>query len=1054
MTDDDADHLAKNLSVFETFLAEVEDGAELILNKVQGVGHGGSVQLAAGTDGFADMERFLGMLGADVGPLAITPATLFDGVKLESWRSTLRRAAIVFAGRVPTDEEYAAIRGATGNEFRAAIRGLMEGPGFHEFLIRAGNDRLLTDRDANRDLLDVKFVEHANTLYALGKAAIESGYAGKAQRELETYQRAFPYGVGRAPLELIAHVAANDLPYTEVLTADYIMANPQAARAYGVETAFVDDGDVHDFQPSEVASYYRDDESKVIEEDPVLGHRVIDPGDLATDYPHAGILNTTAFLSRYPSTATNRNRARSRWTYYHFLGLDIEKSASRTTDPAALADTNNPTMHNPACTVCHTAMDPVAGAFQNYGDEGWYRDRWGGLDSLDDFYKDGTAPQVVEVEAESYESRETVSAAVRLSPAGILAVQFVNDYWDDDTGADRNLFVDRLVVREEEDGEAIFTVELEDLTEADLGEGDCGLAAHDTHFGFYAGCRLRFDVGVPIAAPYVVEVVAWADQYGDELAQLSFSEILYRDGDTWYRDMRQPGFDGHPVPDADDSLPWLARRIVADDRFAEAAVRFWWPALMGGEVVGPPEEGGDADFEGQLLAANAHAAEVQRLARGFRRGFRGGPAYNLKELLVEMVISRWFRAESLSDDDPVRAVALRHAGARRLLTPEELARKTLALTGFQWGRRKAGSDRWRWLHEGRSSLTSTGDGYGLLYGGIDSAGVTERATDITSVMAGVAQSHAVQSSCPIVMKELYLLPKGQRRLFERMEVIVTPTHEFGDDFEVEAASWTERETLTVAGHVAAGNSTVTLSFLNNEAGADPVDRNIRADRLDVIAADGRLVQRHELEELAGANCGDWGFNGADENRDTGDRDHFAFYCNGSLDVPVTIAVDGTYEFAVVVWADQNPSELAKLRVAVGSDAERSAGSRRIKAHLVDLYRRLFDVAMTTDSPQIVRAYDLFVDVWQRRRESGSSEFFGWDENIDCDWTSDHHYLDGIVENAFVWRDDWDWGEGYAWNWDRINSQFGTIDWSDPEAVAETWTVVLAYLLMDYRYLYL
>ena len=31
-------------------------------------------------------------------------------------------------------------------------------------------------------------------------------------------------------------------------------------------------------------------------------------------------------------------------------------------------------------------------------------------------------------------------------------------------------------------------------------------------------------------------------------------------------------------------------------------------------------------------------------------------------------------------------VALRDAGARRLLTPEELAHKTAALTGYQWGR--------------------------------------------------------------------------------------------------------------------------------------------------------------------------------------------------------------------------------------------------------------------------------------------------------------------------------------------------------------------------------
>ena len=113
------------------------------------------------------------------------------------------------------------------------------------------------------------------------------------------------------------------------------------------------------------------------------GYNVINPGNLKTEWPHAGILNTFAFLQRYPTTPTNRNRARSRWTYYHFLGVDIEKSASRTTDPVALADKDNPTLKNTACTVCHKVLDPVAGAFQNYGQNGAYRQAWGGLDSLD-----------------------------------------------------------------------------------------------------------------------------------------------------------------------------------------------------------------------------------------------------------------------------------------------------------------------------------------------------------------------------------------------------------------------------------------------------------------------------------------------------------------------------------------------------------------------------------------------------------------------------------------------------------------------------------------------
>ena len=389
VTDADADHLATNFSVFETLVAEVEDGADYILNKVQGVSHGGGIQLGCWAPRSSrHMERFLGLLeGEEVGPVAITPANLFDGVKMESWRSTLRRSAIVFAGRIPTKEEYESIRGASVAEFREAIRNLMQGPEFHEFLIRASNDRLLTDRLLPpRHTIENSgyFVDFDNEFYRQYAAANESGEGEAAYQWEHTVQ----YGAGRAPLELIAHVVENDLRYTEILTADYIMANPPTAEAYGATTAFDDPDDVHEFKPSEIVNYYRIGPGHESEFTPGVGLRVSDPGPLRTRWPHAGILNTKVFLKRYPTTATNRNRARSRWTYYHFLDIDIEKSASRTTDPVALADTNNPTMNNPACTVCHTAMDPVAGAFQNYGDVGFYRDKWGGMDSLDDFYKD------------------------------------------------------------------------------------------------------------------------------------------------------------------------------------------------------------------------------------------------------------------------------------------------------------------------------------------------------------------------------------------------------------------------------------------------------------------------------------------------------------------------------------------------------------------------------------------------------------------------------------------------------------------------------------------
>ena len=774
----EADHEALNLRAFEDLLDAVADdgGATYVLNKIQGVAHGGGVQVAAGSSDFTNMQVFLGRLGGDSGSAAaaLTARTLFDTVRLAPDWKTLRRAALIFAGRLPTAAEYAAVEGGKAADLRAAIRGLMRGAAFHEFLIRGSNDRLLTDRDTG-GIIDPnigQFVDFAREHYRRRKAALASG----SNRELWNWMEKVQFGFSRAPLELIAYVVMNDRRYTEILTADYIMANPWAARAYGASTTFRDAEDLYEFRPSKIVNYYlKGDGFETEFDDVVQATRVLAAGPRRAAYPHAGILNATSFLSRYPTTATNRNRARSRWTYYHFLGHDVEKSASRTTDPVALADTNNPTMHNPNCTVCHSVLDPVAGAFQNYSDDGYYKHAWGGLDSLDELYKEGSR---LAVEAESWAERETLVWQLPLT-AGTetLRVQYNNHFWDEAAEEGGVVYLDRLDVVDA-DGRVVQSREFENLAPPVAHWGNCGQAEssrggldHFRLWGGYLECAFYIDVDVPSTAAYDVEIVVWSggpdDRYhGDSgFAEISVVANGYEDGDTWYRDMRTPGFAGAAAPDPDNSVQWLARKIVADPRFAEAAVRFWWPAIMGSEIAEFPEEAADADFEGRLLAANAQDAEVTRLANGFRRGFHGGRAYNLKDLLVEIVLSNWFRADALTDAHPVRRAALRDAGARRLLTPEELARKTAAITGVQWERELF---RDRPSYGGRQFNALTEE-YRLLYGGIDSDGITERARDLTSVMAGVAKRHAVEVGCPAVLRDFYLAPEWQRRLFAGIE---------------------------------------------------------------------------------------------------------------------------------------------------------------------------------------------------------------------------------------------------------------------------------------------
>ena len=915
-------HETRNLATFENFLATVDDGANQILNKIQGVGHGGGVQVVAGSADFDNMESFLRLLGYGGGSdPSLSPETLFDTVTMASPGRTLRRAALIFGERIPTRAELEAVNSGRPADLRAAIRNLMTGPGFHEFLIRASNDRLLTDRHLN-GVIDAnsRWPDFANLNWMKAMEAIERGYSEVGDDPAYgRWWRRVQYGFARAPLELIAHVVENDLPYTEVLTADYILANPMASEAYGAATRFDDGEDRVEFRPSEIVSYYRDDDSKIVESRQDIGDRVLDPGNLWTDYPHAGILNTTVFLLRYPTTPTNRNRARSRWTYYHFLGLDIEKSASRTTDPDALADTDNPTMKNPACTVCHSVMDPVAGAFQNYGEGGEYRDTWGGQDALDDFYK-----------------------------------------WPPD--------------------------------------------------GAYTP---------------------------------------YQSGDTWYRDMREPGFDGWIAPVADNSVQWLTGQIVADDRFAEATVKFWWPAIMGVEVAEPPEDKNDSDFEAMLLTSNAQSAEVERLAAAFRTGISGGASYNLKDLLVEIALSPWFRAESLTGDNPVRSAALRIAGVERLLTPEELAWKTQAITGYGWGREI--THRWDITNGdsgGYISQLTNSRLYRLLYGGIDSDGITERAGDMTALMAAVAQSHAVEASCPIVQREFLLWPDEKRRLFGGIDKTVSPISEMSGTAVIEAESWENRETNSWAVSLAAGDKTVRLGFLNDfyddEARAA---RNLILDEVIVRNQAGAVIERVELENLDPQEAG-----GPHWDDARGRFNGYILWSEGWLDVPVSIAADGDYRIDVVAYQEAAGEESARLEIVVESDIETSRGALAIRRKLVELHEKLLGVTVTVDSPEVETAFRLFVEVWDRKRRADD-----WrEESIACD-INDQLYFKEIDDDVLQLYTDDDGYSYYAFDGDRVDEILDEADWwgqGQQNPVVRTWIVALAYFLTDYRYLFL
>ena len=754
------DHVSFNYQVFEDFFVSVPNGAALILDKIRGVAHGGGTQVPAGSGLYADMERFLDLLdGSDAAP--VTAETLFDTVRMRSNRETLYRAAIILAGRIPTDAEYAALEGG----LLAPVRGLMTGRGFHDFLIRAANDRLLTE--GAQPFLDSRFLNHRNEVNRL-RTAENDGIEG-AQRARYHFLHGVWFGTRRAPLELVAHVVENDMPYTEILTADYVMANPQAALAYGANEEFADADDVHEFRPARVEGYYPSVEcegSRCVAEDPAL---VV---------PHAGILSAQSLLYRYPTTPTNRNRARARWTYYHFLGVDVERLGPRVLDPSSLVDEENPTMHNPACTSCHGILDPVAGTFQHYDKFGLYKGNWG----------ENSLPY-------SYMGPKTYARTSSKKLGGVPRKVTFNGHLPDRGQAsteiafypdgDGLVSVGKLSVLNAS-GRSVFEADEADWLVLPVNASE-NCTRVGGHLVLEGGCNAEFVLpalgplnGVSIGAgDYRFEVTAWSSSGTSLRAELSYR--LYRNGDTWFRDMREPGFNGVVAPETTDSLEWLGRKIAEDRRFAEATVKFWWPAVMGREVARPPIDRSDPDFESRLLEAEAQRAEVERLARMFRDGARGGKPYNLKDLLAELFLSRWFRAKRITDANQVRRAALRSAGGARPLTPEELVNKTEALTGYVWGRQRVDYGPERDRPQGYLQ-----EDYAPLYGGIDSQDVTERSRQFTGPAAQVAQLHANGIATPVAIREFLLLPARERRLFSGIELSDTP-NAASDDIKVKLA---------------------------------------------------------------------------------------------------------------------------------------------------------------------------------------------------------------------------------------------------------------------------
>jgi hypothetical protein len=334
------DYIEQNLEMF-TQLSKLEyDGKPWILLKpTMQIEHEGEKRFDVGSD---EYKAFEGMIDRIANPVVCDDSDaveeFFEGVEMLDEVATLRKATLALAGRLPTVEEEQWVRDNSWEGLDQVLDNVMLEPAFHDRLREIYNDNFLTDRYYRNtdaiDLLDTE-TDYPNAYWfdSLPEGTQRDNAASAANRAL-----------AREGIELLVHIVKNDRPYTELLTADYTMANWYSAQTLGVDPPpEAVEGDYEAFGPVRV------------------------PG-----IPHAGVLTATTYLNRFPTTDTNRNRHRSRMLYEFFLATDVQALGSRPID-ATKVEGVNPTLNNPTCTNCHEVVDPVAGGFQNWDAMGRYR---------------------------------------------------------------------------------------------------------------------------------------------------------------------------------------------------------------------------------------------------------------------------------------------------------------------------------------------------------------------------------------------------------------------------------------------------------------------------------------------------------------------------------------------------------------------------------------------------------------------------------------------------------------------------------------------------------
>ncbi|MEQ1565506.1 MAG: DUF1549 domain-containing protein [Myxococcota bacterium] len=219
-----------------------------------------------------------------------------------------RRMSLDLRGIPPTLDEYHQVR-SDPSSLDALVDTWMADPRFQQRLVELYAEVYLTRTDAFPYTADDLHVPNDGT---------------------------FAASLGQEAPRIVARIAADDLPYTELVTGDWTMADENLGAAFALDRPDADGWQV---------SRYTDGR------------------------PAAGVLVTNAFAWRYTSTASNLNRKRANQVSrillcsdYLTKKIDFDRNVNLL-DAGAVEDALT---QNPACVSCHITLDPIGSYFYGF----------------------------------------------------------------------------------------------------------------------------------------------------------------------------------------------------------------------------------------------------------------------------------------------------------------------------------------------------------------------------------------------------------------------------------------------------------------------------------------------------------------------------------------------------------------------------------------------------------------------------------------------------------------------------------------------------------------